>query len=56
MEKKELAELIDAYCDAKASGNKYLVKMMIARLEQALDTLFPEQSDFPQPPVISSEG
>ncbi len=37
MGKKELATLIDAYADAKASGNKYLVQNMIEQLQQALD-------------------
>jgi hypothetical protein len=40
MGKKELATLIDAYADAKASGNKYLAQVMIAQLEQALNQVF----------------
>jgi len=40
MGKKELATLIDAYSDAKASGNKYLTQTMIAQLERALDEVF----------------
>lgn len=42
MGKKELATLIDAYSDAKASGNKYLTQVMIAQLERALDEVFGE--------------
>lgn len=37
MGKKELATLIDAYADAKASGNKYLTRVMIDHLQAALD-------------------
>lgn len=40
MGKKELATLVDAYADAKASGNKYLTQTMIAQLERALDEVF----------------
>jgi hypothetical protein len=40
MTKAELAELIDAYADSKASGNKYLVKSMIGDLERALEEIF----------------
>jgi hypothetical protein len=40
--KAEFAQLIDAYADAKASGNKYLVQKMIGDLEQALNFLFPD--------------
>lgn len=46
MGKKELATLIDAYADAKASGNKYLAQVMIAQLEQALNQVFgPDAGD-----------
>ena len=41
MDKKDLAVLIDAYADAKASRNQHLVNSMAAQLEQALDSLFP---------------
>jgi hypothetical protein len=40
MNKAEFAQLIDAYADAKASGNKYLLQRMITDLEEALSTLF----------------
>jgi hypothetical protein len=43
MGKKELATLIDAYSDAKASGNKYLTQIMIKQLEETLNSLFPEE-------------
>jgi len=40
MGKKELAILIDAYADAKASQNKHLANMMIKQLEMALEEIF----------------
>lgn len=40
MNKKDLAALIDAYADAKASRNQHLVNTMVAQLEQALDMVF----------------
>lgn len=43
MDKKDLAVLIDAYADAKASRNQHLVNSMAAQLEQALDSLFPTE-------------
>jgi hypothetical protein len=43
MNRKELAALIDAYADAKVSGNEYLCVMTIERLEKALEALFPEE-------------
>lgn len=45
MNKKDLAVLIDAYSEAKASRNTYLVNTMVAQLEQALDSLFPEEGE-----------
>ena len=36
MTKEELAMKIDAYADAKSSGNKYLVKKMIQEMEVTL--------------------
>lgn len=44
MTKKDLATLIDAYADAKASRNQHLVNSMVTQLEQALDSLFPSDS------------
>lgn len=57
MTKAELAELIDAYADAKTSGNKYLVKSMIEQLESALNEVCDESEiEFsPPPPVIDPE-
>ena len=52
MGKKELATLIDAYADAKASGNKYLAQVMIAQLEQALNQVFGQEGG----DVVESEG
>lgn len=45
MDKRSLAVLIDAYSEAKASRNQHLVNTMVAQLEQALDSLFPPDSD-----------
>jgi len=45
MGKKELATLIDAYSDAKASGNKYLTQTMITQLEQALNQVFGQDDE-----------
>lgn len=45
LSKKDLATLVDAYADAKASRNQHLVNSMVAQLEQALDSLFPSDSD-----------
>lgn len=42
MDKANFAQLIDAYADAKVSGNKILVKAMIGELESALNSIFPE--------------
>lgn len=48
MGKKELATLIDAYADAKASGNKYLVQNMIEQLQQALDEVCGADANEPE--------
>ena len=48
MNKQTLAELIDAYADAKASGNKILIKAMIGNLEQALSAIFPNEPEAPE--------
>lgn len=54
MGKKELATLIDAYSDAKASGNKYLTQVMIAQLEKALDEVFNVEGEESSLDVIES--
>ena len=43
MNKEALAELIDAYADAKASNNKLLIQTMIKQLEVTLDLLFKDE-------------
>jgi len=43
MSKEALAELIDAYADAKASNNKLLIQTMIKQLEITLDVLFKDK-------------
>jgi hypothetical protein len=59
MTKTDFAQLIDAYADAKACGNKYLMKKMIVELEAALNELFgesnPEQFDNPLPEEFIAE-
>lgn len=40
MNKEDLAELIDAYADAKISKNRYLCQEMIAKLEETLSDLY----------------
>lgn len=54
MTKSELAQLIDAYADSKASGNKYLVAKMIEELEMALTEVCDggdmPPAEIPQPP------
>lgn len=47
MNKEALAELIDAYADAKATKNKVLVQTMIKQLELALDSLFSSEEEAP---------
>ena len=42
MDKAGFAQLIDAYADAKVSGNKILVKALIGEFEAALNSVFPE--------------
>lgn len=54
MGKKELATLIDAYADAKSSGNKYLSQVMIAQLEQALNQIFGSEAEGEG--MVESEG
>jgi hypothetical protein len=44
MNKKELATLIDAYADAKASKNQHLLNVMVAQLEKALDGIYSEDA------------
>jgi|TARA_B100000073_G_C23671409_1_gene548775 hypothetical protein len=48
MNKEALAELIDAYADAKASNNKLLIQTMIKQLEVTLDLLFKDEQQAPQ--------
>ena len=45
MTKKNLVTLIEAYADAKASRNQHLINSMVAQLEQAIDSLFPPDSE-----------
>ena len=43
MDKKEIATLIDAYADAKASKNEHLLRVMVSQVEEALNSLFDEE-------------
>jgi|SaaInlV_120m_DNA_3_1039746.scaffolds.fasta_scaffold00476_7 hypothetical protein len=42
--KESVAEIIDAYADAKASKNKVLIHTMIRQLEAVLNEIFPEDA------------
>lgn len=56
MDKEKLAELIDAYADAKASKNRILVESMIEKLEVALNSIFGTQpTNLPQGVDITEE-
>ncbi len=52
MNKKNLATLIDAYADAKLSGNEHLVNSMVAQLEQAMDSVFANNENAPVEPEV----
>jgi hypothetical protein len=57
MDKEKLAELIDAYADAKASKNRILVESMIEKLEVALNSIFGAQrTNLPQGVDITEEA
>lgn len=53
MDRRALAQLVDAYADAKASRNQHLINSMVAQLEQALDQVFP--SEAVEPDVMGPE-
>lgn len=56
MDKEKLAELVDAYADAKASKNRILVESMIEKLEVALNSIFGAQpTNLPQGVDITEE-
>jgi hypothetical protein len=54
MDKRTLAQLVDAYADAKASRNQHLINSMVTQLEQALDLVFPDDAAV-DPEVMGSE-
>ena len=54
MDKRTLAQLIEAYADAKASRNQYLINSMVTQLEQALDLVFPAEAAV-DPEVVNQE-
>jgi len=57
MDKEKLAELTDAYADAKASKNRILVESMIEKLEVALNSIFGAQrTNLPQGVDITEEA
>jgi hypothetical protein len=47
LDKKDLITLVNAYADAKVSKNPHLINTMVSQLEQALDLLFPPDSEEP---------
>lgn len=47
IEKNKLAELIDAYAIAKASGNSPLLQMALDSLKEALDSVYEQRSENP---------
>jgi hypothetical protein len=53
IEKNKLAELIDAYAIAKASGNSPLLQMALDSLKEALDSVYEQP---PQQPVSSEQA
>lgn len=55
MTKKDLATLIDAYADAKASRNQHLVNSMVAQLEQSLNAVFPDSGEDAEGPAVEPE-
>jgi hypothetical protein len=54
MDKRTLAQLVDAYADAKASRNQHLINYMVTQLEQALDLVFPAEAAV-DPEVMGQE-
>ncbi len=42
MNREDLAILIDAYADAKATRNQHLIRVSAAQLEEALNSMFAE--------------
>lgn len=57
MDKRTLAQLVEAYADAKASRNPHLINSMVSQLEQALDEVFPPDAESPavDPEVVNPE-
>lgn len=49
MTKIEFAQVIDAYADAKVSGNKYLMEKMVVEIEGALNELFSSPNSVQEP-------
>lgn len=43
MTKEQLVQLIEAYADAKASKNNYLVSMVAQNLTEVINNLFQEE-------------
>lgn len=48
MSKEQLVQLIEAYADAKASKNNYLVSMVAQNLTDAINSLYQEQKEGPE--------
>jgi hypothetical protein len=47
MTREDLAVLIDAYADAKATRNQHLIRVSAAQLEDALNSMFTEATPSP---------
>ena len=45
MNKEQLVQMIEAYADAKASNNNYLVSLVAQQLTDAINFLFPPEEE-----------
>lgn len=50
MNKEQLVQMIEAYADAKASNNSYLISLVAQQLSEAIGSLFPETEEVPKAP------
>lgn len=48
MNKEQLVQLIEAYADAKASRNNYLVGLVAQELTDAINSIFPSNEKSPE--------
>lgn len=52
MTKEQLVQLIEAYADAKATSNNYLISIIAQQLSESISSLFPEPEDFPKEATV----